>query len=72
VLQNVTGFGSASCSIFCFLKKRKKEKKEKGEMAGGLFPRADRSYCSATPGFFQLLGEIESCFKGQFLNFMCT
>jgi hypothetical protein len=47
------------------------ERKE-GEMGRGLFPGQTYLGGSAMLGFPWLLGAIKSCFKGQFLNFMCT
>jgi hypothetical protein len=51
----------------------KKKRKEKGKtVRDPFFPGQKLTSGSATPRFFWLLGAIESCFKGQSLNFMCT
>jgi hypothetical protein len=50
-----------------------KEDKKKGETAQGFFfPGQTCPVGCAMPGFSWLLGAINGCFKGQFMNFMCT
>jgi hypothetical protein len=44
---------------------------KKGEMIRGLFPQQTHPSGCDVLGFPWLLGAIESCFKGQSLNFMC-
>jgi hypothetical protein len=77
--------GPGCCRVFCFFSKRKKERKKKErkegrkegrkkkEKARGLFSLGQTCHIGcATQGFSRLLGTIKSCFKGHFLNFVCT
>jgi hypothetical protein len=63
-VQDVAEFNSDCCSIFCLLRKK---------MARRIFsPGQDMPCWLCCVGFFWLVGAIKSCFKGQFLNFICT
>jgi hypothetical protein len=52
--------------------KKKKERKEKRNGQGALFPGPDMPGWLCCVRFLQLLGAIKVSFKGQSLNFICT
>jgi hypothetical protein len=58
--------------FYLLLIKRKIKKEEEEKQPGDSFPKTDMPRLQCHAMIFWLLGGIESCFKGQSLNFVCT